>query len=166
MNFTELVRGKIEERRRGRSAAVQAAADADGRFRTRATLLLAAVSEMLGKLSDNPMFALAMGRSEVTVRRQDKEGQEGSLTFEGPVGSVSFSIDVDGSVSMRIYPSLPVASALDCGLAYGTDPVRGGPYDIDEFIPRVRDHLGDFLADIYLSPAAHLVQPEAGRPTA
>jgi hypothetical protein len=51
-----------------------------------------------------------------------------------------------------------VAAALDCGGSYSADPVPGSLSGIDDLIGRARDHLSDFLADIYLSPAVHVVQ--------
>lgn len=162
MNFTELVQRKIEERREGRSASVQAAAEADGRFRTRVAPLRAALSDMIERLSDDPMFANAMGRPEVTVQRDDKNGREGALRFEGRVGMISFLIHADGKAWMRVYPNWAVMAALDCGITYQIEPVRGELSDIDDLIQRACDHLSDFFADIYLSPAAHLLEPERG----
>ena len=77
MNFTELVQRKVEERREGRSASVQAAAEADGRFRTRVASLCAAMSDMIERLSDDPMFANAMGRPEVTVNAMTRMAGKG-----------------------------------------------------------------------------------------
>jgi hypothetical protein len=37
---------------------------------------------------------------------------------------------------MRIYPSTAVMQALDCGLAYGIDPIRGELSSIDDLIVR------------------------------
>ena len=164
VNFTEIVQREIEERREGRSALLQASAEADGRFRTRTVPLFAATSEMIKQLSADPMFADAMGRPEVTVKRDDQDGREGALTFEGRLGMVSFLIHADGGVWMRIYPSWAIAAALDCGTAYQIEPVKGDLSDIDNFIHRACDHLSDFFADIYLSPAAHLLEPERRRP--
>jgi hypothetical protein len=164
MDFTELVQRKIEERREGRSAVVQAAAKADERFRTRVAPLVAAVSGMIERLSSDPMFGYAIGRPEVTVKRDDKLGQEGSLSFGGRAGRVLFIVTANGSVLVRIQPDWAVATALDCDMSYEVDPIRGDLSGIDDLLLRVCDHLGDFLADIYLSPAVHLVQPEAGKP--
>ena len=164
MDFTEVLQRKIEERREGRSAVVQATARADERFRTRVAPLAAAVSGMIERLSSDPMFAHAIGRPDVTVKRDDRLGQEGSLSFVGRVGRVSFIVTANDSVLVRIQPDWAVVTALDCALSYEVDPIKGDLSGIDDLLLRVCDHLGDFLADIYLSPAVHLVQPEAGKP--
>lgn len=65
MNFTELVQRKIEERREGRSALVQIVAEADRSFRTRAGRLSETLSDMIKRLSTNPMFAKVFGRQDV-----------------------------------------------------------------------------------------------------
>lgn len=160
MNFTESVQRKIEERREGRSALVNTAAEADRRFRTRTVPLLEALSDMIKRLSEDPMFANAFGRPEVVAARSDQIGREGALRFEGRVGIVSFLIYKESEISLRIHPNWAITSALDCGMTYQVDSVKGDLSIIDDFIQQVCDRFSGFFADIYLSPAAHLLQPE------
>jgi hypothetical protein len=161
-DFTELVKRKIAERREGRSAAVQAAAEADRRFNTRVASLLAAVTQMIESLSGDSLFANAMGRPEVSVRRDDKDGLEGRLEFKGRAGRVVFIVCDGDPVLVRIYPEQAISTALGCEIAYEAEPIKGDLSRIDDLMLRVWDHLGEFFADIYLSPAAHVLQPESG----
>jgi hypothetical protein len=48
-------------------------------------------------------------------------------------------------------------------MVYTVDPIEGDLFSIDDLILRVCDQLGEFFADIYLSPAVHFVQPESGK---
>jgi hypothetical protein len=71
---------------------------------------------MVKILSSDRMFAHAMGRPEVTIRREDTDGREGVVSFAGPAASISFQSFERSHVWMRIYPSTAVMQALDCGL--------------------------------------------------
>jgi hypothetical protein len=163
-NFTNLVRQKIEERRDGRSTAVRAATEADDRFRALAAPLVSAASELVKQLSGDAMFSNAMGRPEVTVRRRDKDGRRGEVKFEDEAGSLFFDISGSDEIWMRIMPNFVVTAALDCGLCYAFEPIKGDLSRIEDFIDRVRDHVAEYLADIYLSPAAHLLEPKSKKP--
>jgi hypothetical protein len=163
-SFTDLVRQKIEERRDGRSAAMRAAAEADDRFRALAAPVVAAASELVKQLSGDAMFSNAMGRPEVTVRRDDKDGHRGSVKFEGETGALFFDISGGDEIRMQIMPDFVVRTALDCGVCYGLEPIKGDLSRIEDFIDRVRDHVAEYLADIYLSPAAHLLEPKSKKP--
>lgn len=163
-DFTDLVRQKIEERRDGRSAAVRAAAEADDRFRALAAPVIAAASELVNRMSADAMFSNAMGKPEVTVRRTDKEGRRGHIIFEGEAGGLLFDISASDEIWMQIMPNYVVTAALDCGLSYAIGPVKGDLSRIGDFIDRVRDHVAEYLADIYLSPAAHLLEPKPEKP--
>ena len=66
MSFTERLQRKIEERREGRSAFVDAAAEAQARVRTRAAPLVEAVTALVGRLAEDPMFANGVGRPQPT----------------------------------------------------------------------------------------------------
>jgi hypothetical protein len=144
-NFTNLVRQKIEERRDALAAP-----------------LVSAASELVKQLSGDTMFSNAMGRPEVTVRRRDKDGRRGEVKFEGEAGALFFDISGSDEIWMQIMPNFVVTAALDCGLCYAfesSDLPR-----IEDFIDRVRDHVAEYLADIYLSPAAHLLEPKSKKP--
>jgi hypothetical protein len=164
-NFTDLVRQKIEERRDGRSAAVRAAAEADDRFRALAAPVVAAVSALVKQLSGDAMFSNAMGKMpEMTVRRIDQEGRHGDIKFEGESGALLFDISGSDEIWMQIMPNFVVMTALDCGFCYAIEPIKGDLSHIEDFIDRVRDHIAEYLADIYLSPAAHLLEPTSKKP--
>ena len=164
MSFTDLLKRKIEERRDGRSPPVQTAMDADAQFRQRTAPLAAALTAMIETLAADPMFANAMGRPDIIVKRDDSDGLTGSLTFKGRAGDIAVRVDADGSSHMEIYPDFVVRQALKYGMTYGAKPISGNLSGTDEFIACIRDHIGDFLADIYFSPAAHLLQPEGNKP--
>lgn len=85
-SFTDLVQQKIAERCEGRSAAAQAATEADARFRARSAPLVARAMEMMKDLSSAPMFASAIGYPEVSIRREDADGRIGVVSFSGPAG--------------------------------------------------------------------------------
>lgn len=157
ISFTDLVQQKVVERREGRSAAVQAAMEADAAFRARAAPLLAEASELIEVLSSDPMFANAMGHPKVTIRREDTDGRQGTLGFAGPAGTLTFSIYNDKTVWVRINPALTVVAALDCGLSYGIDPLKGEMSHVDDLIVRVRDYIAEFVADVHLSSAANIL---------
>ena len=157
-SFTALVQQKIVERREGRSAAARAASEADARFRARAAPLVARALEMMKDLSSDPMFANAMGYPDVSIRREDADGRIGVVSFAGPAGVLSFQTFEHDRIGMQIYPKPIVMGALDCGLTYGIDPLKGELSRIDDLMARVRDHIAEFLADIHLSPAAHILQ--------
>lgn len=156
--FTALVQQKIVERREGRSAAAQAATEADARFRARTAPLVARALEMMKDLSSDPMFANAMGYPDVSIRREDADGRIGVVSFAGLAGVLSFQTFNHGGIGIRIYPEPIVMGALECGLSYGIDPLKGELSRIDDLMARVRDHIAEFLADIYLSLAAHILQ--------
>lgn len=158
IDFTKLVDQKIAERRDGRSTAVEAAAQADERFRVRAAPVAAAVSEMVKGLSKNPMFAHAMGWPEVTWKREDTSGRVGVVSIDGCAGTVSFLIFEHDVIWMRIYPSMIVAQALDSSLVYTIDPIKGDLARIEDMIICAIDHIADFFADIYWSPATHILR--------
>lgn len=159
-SFIDLVQQEIAERREGRSAAAQAVTEADARFRARTAPLVAKASEMMKDLSSDPMFANAMVHPKVSIRRGDVDGRIGSLSFAGPAGVLSFQTFDRGEIWVRIQPNMIVVSALDCGLSYSIDPLKGELSRIDDLMARVRDHIAEFLADIHLSPAAHILQPK------
>jgi hypothetical protein len=161
MDFTAVVSRKIEERREGRSAAAQAAAKADARFRARADPLLTAVSNMVAILSADPMFGNAIGRNEVTAKRDDKDGTIGVVQCSGRAGVLSFQIIEGGVVLMQILPDWVATSALDCSYTYTHEPIKGDLSAVDDLIGRACDHIADFIADLYLSPAAHMLEPES-----
>jgi len=106
----------------GRSATAQAATEADAAFRICAALLLAQASEMIQALSSDPMFANAMGHSKATIRREDKDGRDCTVSFAGPAALLTFYMSNEEKVSMRVHPAMTVITALDCGLTYGIDP--------------------------------------------
>jgi hypothetical protein len=160
IDFTSLVQQKIEERREGRSATRQAAVEADARFHSRAAPLVAAASDMAEDLSKDPMFVNAMGKPHVIIKRTDNIGLCGSARFPGRAGAIVFQVHDRGTVSMRIEPEFRAAEALGCGLTYAPDSLQGDLSNIEDLIFRARDHIADFLADIYLSPVAHLLEPE------
>jgi hypothetical protein len=159
MNFTQLLQQKIEERREGRSAAVLAAAEADARFRTRVAPLVEAVANLAKTLSTDTMFAALMGRPEVEFRREDEDGYEGTVRLSGRFAALSFNVMRRGGVLLRIQPGTIVMTALDCGLSYETGPIKGDWDRIDDLMACACDHMADFIADIYLSPVAHILQP-------
>ena len=160
MSFTDLLKRKIEERREGCSDFVQTAMDADARFRQRTAPLAAALTAIVEALAADPMFANAMRRPDIIVKRDDSDGLTRSLTFKGCAADIGVRVDADRSSHMRIYLNFDARQALQSGMTYEAKPISGDPSGIDEFIACIRDHLGDLLADISFSPAAHLLQPE------
>jgi hypothetical protein len=163
MDFTELVKRKIEERREGRSASIKAAAEANRRFDTRVAPLVSALEGAIERLSRDAMFANAMGRPEIAVRRSDQNGREGTVSFKGRAGQVSFVVCGSDAVLVPILPDWVVSNALDCEMAYGHEPIKGDLIRINDLILRVCDLLGEFFADICLSSASEFLQPEPGK---
>lgn len=155
--FTELVRRKIEERREGRSETVNAAAAAEARLRERAAPLMDALVAMVARLSRDPMFANAVGRPEVTFECVDEGAAR--LTFDGPTSTFAFRLEKDDDVCFHITLSARLDHALgrDFGGANGPKPLYGTLDRLDEFVVHAEDRIAELLADLYLSPAAHLV---------
>lgn len=159
-SFTALVRRKIEERREGRSEALNALAAAEARLRKRAAPLTDALAAMVARLSQDPMFANAVGRPEVVFKCDNALAGEGYATFDGPAATFEFALDRDGSIRLRTYPTGIAMHALERNYASGytgSKPLSGTLDGLDEFLARVEDHIAELLADLYLSPAAHLV---------
>jgi hypothetical protein len=162
-SFGDLVRSKITERRQGRSEAMRAALECQRQANDRAAPLLEALRAMLDRLCRDPMFSRAFpGRPEAKIADQFRDGL--AVTLDGAVGMMLVSLHEDGALKMSIHPHYRVKEALDCGHRYEPEPVRGTMQDLDVFLAAVEGQLAEFLADIYLSPAASMIMPAAGEP--
>ena len=161
--FGDLVRSKITERRQGRSEAMRAAMERQRRAHERAAPLLEALRGLLDRLGRDPMFSRAFpGRPEPTIADQHPDSL--MVTVEGVVGIIAVGLDEDDSLRSSIHPHFQVKAALDCGHRYGPEPLRGSMDDLATFLTTIEDHLAEFLADIYLSPAASMIMPAEGEP--
>ena len=77
-------------------------------------------------------------------------------------------MDRDGSIRLRIYPTGVAMHALErdyAGGYTGSKPLSGTLDGLDEFLARVEDAIAELLADLYLSPAAHLVLGTGKKPS-
>ena len=165
MSFTDRLQRKSEERREGRSAFVDAAAEAEARVRTRVAPLVEAVAALVRRLAADPMFANGVGRPQLTTGMPDTPGGSISVRFSGRVGSFCFWLREGDELAFEILPGLELNRALACGRGSytGAKPLSGHIEHLDAFLEQVEDHIAEFIADVHGSPAAHLLEPGGRR---
>jgi hypothetical protein len=162
MSFTDIVQRKIEASRAGHAPRAAAAAAREARLRVEAAPLIAVIEAMRDTLSADPMFANAMGRPGLGLELHDDPSRTGGrLRLEGRAAEFVFTLGREGKVRLSIYPGLAVIADLDCPEVRYTPaiPVEGNIARLDEFMALVQDHIADFMADVALSGAAHVLQP-------
>lgn len=148
MSFTELVHNKIDERRNTRFAAISAAAAQEAQIRASAAPLIRALTEMVVRLSQDPMFADVIGNPVPTLKPADSE-DAAIVQIKGRAGSCHFYLDRDNSLYLDIVVNSEAQRALGCGCSYtGMNWARGNIADLDGFIAHAEDHIAEFLADM------------------
>ena len=172
MDFSELVRGKIEARRQAYSVA-KAAADA---LRTQALEPIRpvhdALTAMIERLARDPIFASGFGSAPKIEFKWPAESETlPVLWVYGRVGylrvavskPLSFSEEqVPGSLELVIHPDWRVAEVLGKSGNYGdAAPVQGTVDDIPGFFAAAEDMIAEFLADVAVSPVGRKFLPGA-----
>jgi hypothetical protein len=162
MSFTDIVQHKIEARRAGPSPQAAAAAEREARLRTRAAPLITAIEAMRDTLFEDPMFANAIGRPDLVLEPDDDPSTiDGRFRLVGRAAELMFVLRGEDKVGLSIYPDCPVHTALKCHeMRYPQAiPVKGDMAHLDAFMALALDHIADFIADVALSRAAHVLQP-------
>jgi hypothetical protein len=121
-----------------------------------------AIEAMRDRLAEDSMFASAIGKPPVTVELPDARLNTGEcLMLTGDAAELTFTLRSGDQVEFSIYPGWTILAALNSrDLRYPQMvPVIGDMEHLDRFMVLVEEHIAEFIAEVALSSAAHLLGP-------